>query len=385
NPQSGSFSFDALLVLTGIGSLAGSSIQNAQLFKDVQLAHNRYHDLFENSIDPIIITDLHGSILEINRQTILTSKFSSKILLGMSIIDIHKIHWEEVGEDFGNLKAGRECSYESFLRTQTGKAPPILVSVHPIQIDKKERWQWIFRDISERKKLDQLRDDLASMIYHDLRSPLANVISSLDVLDAALDIDDKPEVRSLFDIANRSTERIQRLTKSLLDVNRLEAGQQITHRKPASPQGIAQKAYEALVPIAHNKKQSITINMPEDLLPVLVDKDMIERVAINLLQNAIKYTPMEGEIEIGAHQEKEIVRFWVRDTGPGIEPQAQDAIFNKFTRLHPAGGAKGLGIGLAFCRLAVEGHDGRIWVENAPQGGSIFSFTLPIASQEKED
>lgn len=379
NPHSGAFSFDALLVLTGIGSLAGSSIQNAQLFEEVQLAHNRYHNLFDNSIDPIVITDFDGNILEINRQTIQTSQFSRKILLNMSIVDIHKINWEKVGQNFKNLKEEKDCFYESFLRTNTGKAPPVFVTVHPIQIEKKERLQWILRDITERKKLDKLRDDLASMIYHDLRSPLANVISSLDVLNSAIDLDEKQEIRSLFDIAMRSTERIQRLTKSLLDVNRLEAGQEITNRKPVSPLKIVQKAYEALIPIARNKEQSISIRVPDDLPFVLVDKDMIERVVINLLQNAVKYTPIAGKIEIGAHKDKEVVRFWVQDTGPGINPQAQDEIFNKFTRLHPAGGAKGLGIGLAFCKLAVEGHEGRIWVENASQGGSIFSFTIPIA------
>ncbi|RLD04527.1 MAG: hypothetical protein DRI56_11135 [Chloroflexota bacterium] len=385
NPKSGSFSFDALLVLTGIGSLAGSSIQNAQLFEEVQVAHNRYHDLFENSIDPIIITDFQGNILEINRQTIRTIKFSPEVLLDMSITDIHKINWEKVGKDFENLQTGKTCSYESFLRLETGNAPPIRVTVHSIRISQKTRLQWTFRDISERKKLDKLRDDLASMIYHDLRSPLANVVSSLDVLNATLNMEDEPEIRSLFDIATRSTERIQRLTKSLLDINRLEAGQAITRKEPTYMREIADKAYEALIPIANNKKQTITINVAEDLPPALVDSDMIERVAINLLQNAIKYTPMEGKIEIGAQQEEETLRFWVRDTGPGIEPKAQDEIFNKFTRLHPSGRIQGLGLGLAFCRLAVEGHNGRIWVENASQGGSIFSFTLPIAAQEKED
>ncbi len=380
NPQDGSFGSDALTVLTGISSLAGSSIQNAQLFEELQVAHNRYHDLFENDINPIIITDYEGNILEINRQTIQMSKFSPKILLDMAIDELHEINWEEVGENFEALNEVETCSYESVLKTESGDTSPILVNVHAVQIAGKKRLQWLFQDITERKELDQLRDDLTSMIYHDLRSPLANVISSLDVLKIMLPVQDKPELRSLFDIATRSTERIQRLTKSLLDIARLEAGQAITTRQAVPPLGIVLKAYQALIPIALNKEQDVSSTVSEELPLLCIDSDMIERVLINLLQNAIKFTPQAGQIEIGAQQEEEKVRFWVQDTGPGVDPQAKDAIFNKFTRLHTKDGPKGLGLGLAFCRLAVEGHGGRIWVDNNPEGGAIFSFTLPIAT-----
>ncbi|OQY34657.1 MAG: hypothetical protein B6I38_02240 [Anaerolineaceae bacterium 4572_5.1] len=380
NPQGGSFGSDALTVLKGISNFAGSSIQNAQLFEDLQIAHNRYHDLFENDINPIIISNYAGDILEINRQTIIMSQFSPNTLLGMTIDELHEVNWEEARKVFDTLNKGEPRSYESILLTKSGDTPPILVNVQSVQIAGEKRLQWLFQDITESKKLDQLRDDLTSMIYHDLRSPLANVISSLDMLEAMLPVEDKQEVQIFLDIATRSTKRIQRLTKSLLDINRLEAGQPITEQKAVSPLDIAHKAYQALLPVAHNKEQEVFIIMPKDIPLVYVDEDMIERVLINLLQNAIKYTPPNGKIEIGAQQENEQVRIYVKDTGPGIAPQAQDTIFNKFTRLNSKDGTKGIGLGLAFCRLAVEGHGGRIWVDNNADVGSVFSFTLPIAN-----
>jgi signal transduction histidine kinase len=107
---------------------------------------------------------------------------------------------------------------------------------------------------------------------------------------------------------------------------------------------------------------------------------MIRRVVINLLENAAKYTPPNQEIEIGAEAGAKDVRLWVLDHGTGIGVNDRKRIFDKYTRLASSGAPKGLGLGLAFCRLAVEAHKGQIWVENAPSEGAMFIFTLPAAS-----
>jgi NtrC-family two-component system sensor histidine kinase KinB len=377
NPVSGHFQADALLVLSGIGSLAGSSIRNAQLFEDLQITHSRYHDLFENSIDPIIITDLQGKVIETNNRTLETSQYTEEELKELSISQIHDINWETVGEDFSNLGEVASCSYESNLKTKKTDDIPILVNVHQVQVANICRLQWILRDISERKKLDQLREDLTSMIFHDLRSPLSNVISSLDVIQASLPGAKDQEIQDLFDIANRSTVRIQRLTKSLLDINKLESGRAITNLEEVKPDDLIHYAKQALITSSDAKKQTVSLSIPPDLPQIHADRDMLERVLINLFQNAIKFTPSKGHIEIGVEIEGQSIRFWVQDSGPGVDPEYIDRIFDKYTRIHPDERIKGLGLGLAFCRLAVEGHKGRIWVENLPEGGAKFTFTIP--------
>ncbi len=377
NPVSGHFQADALLVLSGIGSLAGSSIRNARLFEDLEITHSRYHDLFENSIDPIIITDLQGKVIESNNRTLETSQYTEEELKELSISQIHDINWETVGEDFSNLGEVASCSYESNLKTKKTDDIPILVNVHQIQVANICRLQWILRDISERKKLDQLREDLTSMIFHDLRSPLSNVISSLDVIQASLPGAKDQEIQDLFDIANRSTVRIQRLTKSLLDINKLESGRAITNLEEVKPDDLIHYAKQALITSSDAKKQTVSLNIPPDLPQIHADRDMLERVLINLFQNAIKFTPSKGHIEIGVEIEGQSIRFWVQDSGPGVDPEYIDRIFDKYTRIHPDERIKGLGLGLAFCRLAVEGHKGRIWVENLPEGGAKFTFTIP--------
>ncbi len=377
NPLAGHFQADALQVLSGIGSLAGSSIRNAQLYEDLKITHSRYHDLFENSIDPIIITDLQGNVIETNNRTLETSQYSEKELKELSISEIHEIDWEGVGQDFSKLPDVASYSYESNLKIKNSEDIPIHVNVHQIQIANECRLQWILRDISERKKLDQLREDLTSMIFHDLRSPLSNVISSLDVIQASLPGARDQDIQDLFDIANRSTVRIQRLTKSLLDINKLESGRAITNLEEVKPDELIHYAKQALITQSDAKKQTVSLTIPADLPLIHADRDMLERVLINLFQNAIKFTPSKGHIDFGVEADGNTIRFSVQDSGPGVDPEYIDRIFDKYTRINPDERIKGLGLGLAFCRLAVEGHKGQIWVENLPESGAKFTFTIP--------
>ena len=378
NPLDNIFDSDALLVLTGIGGLAGTAIRHAQLFESLEAAHKRYRDLFEDSIDPILITDWEGHVIEANRQVELITDISTDALRQMSIEQLGFLDTEVVGPHFSNLSSGETISYESVLLTQQGNTVPVQVYARQVQIESASYLQWILQDISERKRLESLRNDLISMIYHDLRSPLANVVSSLDVLETLLPVDTDPALKSLLNIAVRSTERIQRLTNSLLDIRRLEAGQSVVNPQPISPLTLVCEVVEIVQPTAETKKQTISIKVQPDTPPVHADADMIRRVLINLLENAVKYSPTDSKITIGAEREDDHVVIWVKDTGPGIPATERERIFNKFWRLKEQNAQRGYGLGLSYCRLAVEAHAGRIWVEGKPGVGACFKFALPF-------
>lgn len=378
NPKGADFDQDSLLILSGIANLAGTAIRHALLFEQLQAAHQSYQDLFEDSIDPILITNWDGEISEVNRKAILSSDYSKKDLLSMSINQIHCVEQNLVGEDFAQLRSGKTISYESRLCTASGHEVPIKVYVREIQLDNISHMQWILRDITEQKKLDTLRDDLTSMIYHDLRSPLANVVSSLNLLDTMLPSDD-PALKSLLEISMRSTERIQRMTDSLLDMSVMEAGQPLGTGKLTNVLVLIYEAVEAMESLLHNKGQIISYKIPDRLPNVLADQDMIRRAVTNLLENAAKYSPQGSKIEVGARQEGDQILVWVKDNGPGIPASEHERIFDKFTRLKTENAPKGLGLGLAYCRQAVNAHGGKIWVESEVGVGSRFTFTLPIA------
>jgi len=383
NPIAQSFDPDALLVMTGIGGLAGSTIQNAQLFERLQAAHRRYRELFEDSIEPMLITDWEGRILEANRQAILLSGYTSENLHTLTIDQLHEVNWHRIGMEFETLRENRTCSYESALHRDDESHTPIEVYARRVEFDENDAIQWILRDITERKELDNLREDLTAMIYHDLRSPLANIVSSLDVLFNMVPENDKETVHSILKIAENSTDRIQRLVSSLLDVNRLESGQPVVDQKVVDTMALIQKAVLDVEPVARGRRQTISAELPPELPPIWVDEDMARRVLINLMENAVKFTPTNGHVEAGANQENHWVHLWVKDNGPGIPAAEQERIFDKFTRLRGSNRASGLGIGLAFCRLAVLGHGGKIWVESEPGKGSVFHFTFPVATEEQ--
>lgn len=386
----GFFDQDHLALLQSISDQAGIAIFNARLYASLQVAHRRYHELFEDSIDPIVVTDLQGKILETNRQAAAVSGRSPEALLGVPVWGLHSLAPEWLQENLPAIHSGETVRCEAeFFPFQKARFF-VEIYLHKTSFGGDDLLQWIFRDITERKQLDALRTDLSAMVYHDLRSPLANIVSSLDMLRGLMpespDENLNPVISQVVSIAIRSSDRMQRLINSLLDINHLEAGQPITHSDVVEILPLVQEAIDAVQPLISTKRQVLIQQIEEGLPAVWVDADMIRRVIINLLENAAKFSPVENEIYLGARKDQDWVRIWVKDTGSGISPGAQKSIFNKFSRApsdHQQSEKipKGLGLGLAFCKLAVLAHGGSIGVESEPGAGSCFFFTVPVKKE----
>ncbi len=379
HPRPGFLTGDHLALLQAISDQASIFVNNARLYNSLQGVTRRYRELFENIIEPILITEWDGHIIEANREAAHFSGLDIAQLSRRSIFELHEPKWDLLGPDCENIGSGVPVSYESQLKTADSRLIPIEVFVTQVDLNGVVCLQWILRDLSERKELDTLREDLAAMIYHDLRSPLSNIISSLDMLGAILPVEGNPSLKSIFGIANRSTERMQRLISSLLDINRLESGQPITNQKLVEVKALVDSATAAVQPLLDGKQQNLQISVAEACPPIWADEDMVRRVLINIIENGIKFTPTRGQLSVSVEPEDNWVRFSVQDSGPGIPLEARERIFEKFVRLQTERFAKGLGLGLAFCRLAVEAHGGRIWVDSRLGQGSCFSFTLPVA------
>jgi len=376
NPVSKTFDPDTITVLTGIGGLAGTTISNAQLYERLHIAHQHYHRLFEESIDPIFITDWEGRITEPNREAVRISGYPANQLHEMSVDQLHEVNWGRVGTEFEKLRDQNQRIYESVLHTAESGKVPVEVHVRRVEFEDTDSIQWTFRDITERRELDSLRENLTSMIYHDLRSPLGNIVASLDVLNGTIGAAEP--AHSMLNVAVHSTNRIQRLVDSLLDINRLESGQTILTSALAKPGEIIKNAVIDVTLTAQARHLTILTEIQNGLPQIRVDENMIQRVLINLLENAIKYSKANANIEIGARKDSGSVLFWVQDHGNGIPASEHKRIFEKFARVktldrNPAG----FGIGLAFCRIAVQAHNGKIWVESEEGKGSRFIITLP--------
>jgi PAS domain S-box-containing protein len=355
---------------------AAAAVANAQLFAETQAARRRYATLFEDSVDPVLITTPAGEVTDANVAAQEYLGASLDELRGRDIRSLHSAKGEAPAA--GALQAGETLAYEAVAVHRDGRT--LAFEVHAKRIDTAPHptLQWIFRDVSERAALDELRQDLTSMIFHDLRSPLSNIISSLEMLQVSL-ADSDETTRSVLSIAQRSSRRLSRLIESLLDLGQLETGQAVLHKAQASMSALIADATEEIHPVAEARGHTIQFSLPKsELLMVEMDVEMIRRVMINLLENAIKYTHSPGRITVFGRREAGAVVVGVRDSGPGIAPQDQKTVFEKFARL-VQDGPKGLGLGLAFCRLAVEAHGGSIWVESELGQGSTFAFSLPMS------
>jgi NtrC-family two-component system sensor histidine kinase KinB len=379
HPMPNAFTTEHLELMQAIADQASIAVYNARLFNNLQSAHQRYRELFEENIDPTFIADWDGRILEANREAVRLSGFTNEALHQMNIGELHEINVNKTGAKFENLRTHESCVYEATLTKSDSSSIPVEVHARRIEFEDTDSIQWTLHDITSRKELDSLRDDLTAMIYHDLRSPLGNIVSSLDILSNMIGNDES--ALSMLGIAINSTERIQRLVNSLLDINRLESGQMVTTLQMIKPEKLIESAIKDVVPSAEGRHQKIKIEVMEKTPEVFVDAEMIRRVVINLLENAVKFSRIETVIEVGAKKVDAHVQFWVQDNGPGIPPAARERIFEKFARLKGKDVPSGLGIGLAFCRLAVRAHGGKIWVESEEGAGSKFIFTLPVMEE----
>lgn len=378
NPATGVFDEDAQRLLPAVADLAAVAIRNAELYERARQAERRYESLFNESTDPVIVLDLEGRILDLNPRAVEMLECSREQLLGADPCNLFGMPREAYRAALRQVREGKRLSLE--MAIQPGEETRIL-ETHIARIDYggREAIQWIGHDISERVALERMRDDLTHMIVHDLRNPLGSIMSSLQLIRTAfVEHDETLPMMQLLRIALRSGQKLYRLIDSLLDLGRLEAGEMELKKTPVSPESLVQEAIEQIQPLALNRGQTLAVRVVPGLPRVLADRNMILRVLTNLLDNAVKFAPQEGHITLSVERAGEDLLFVVSDTGPGIPPEYRQRIFDRFARLESAEGLKGSGLGLAFCKLAVEAHGGRIWVESEPGHGATFYFTLPL-------
>jgi NtrC-family two-component system sensor histidine kinase KinB len=243
----------------------------------------------------------------------------------------------------------------------------------------------VLRDISEEKSMERFREELTNMIVHDLRSPLSGVISSLRLIEDMVADNDLTGFEQVLGIAITSSENQMRMIESMLEMDKLEHGHLPLHISVASLEPLVRKAIAALEVLAVGAKVHLVDCVPADLPPLIMDDELIRRVLVNLMDNALRHTPAEGEVRVEASviEGRGEAKIGVLDTGKGIPPEFRDRIFDKFVQIPKSAlrGQRGIGLGLTFCRLAVEAHGGQIWVDSAPSGGAAFWFTLPLAQR----
>jgi PAS domain S-box-containing protein len=381
NPIAGTFEENAPGLLAKVADRAAAAIRNAELYERARRAERRYERLFHGSPAPIVVMDFDTTILDLNQRAVELLDRPIEELIGSPWCPLVGGDQSSCEAAIHSLRESRQVSVETSIPSQ-GSLRTLEAHMTVIDYGEREAIQWIGHDITEQTELARMRDDLMHMIVHDLRNPLSNIVSGLQMMHIGfIEKDETLPMIEVLQTAMRSSKRLRRLIDSLLDLRQLEEGKADLNRIPVPPKMLALEAIELVRPVVEKKKQELRISIPSDLPLAWVDRDMITRVLTNLLDNAAKFTPTGGGIALEIEKSDKELLFTVSDTGPGISPESQRHIFQRFQRLESAKGTKGTGLGLSFCKLAVEAHGGKIWVDSAAGEGSQFTFSLPLEVQ----
>ena len=224
---------------------------------------------------------------------------------------------------------------------------------------------------------NKAKDELIGVVSHELRGPLTSIRGSLKLLEALPPND--PRVRQFTAMASRGTDRLLRLVDDLLDVERAESGQLKLDLRPVKVQKLFDDAQDATSGTAESAKVSVEFGATD--ASVIADPDRIVQVLVNLVTNAVKFSPVKSTVTVSATEHDGVVKISMRDEGRGIPPELLDEVFERFRQVAHGDGTtgKGAGLGLAISRAIVNQHGGRIWAENNPDRGASFHFELPSA------
>jgi two-component system sensor histidine kinase/response regulator len=235
------------------------------------------------------------------------------------------------------------------------------------------------RNYKRLQEAEKLRDDMRNMIVHDLRTPLTSVIVGVEMLEKHGELNDSQ--RELMAIATIGGKTLLGMINDLLDVEKMESGSTQLQYDELSAAALVAGAIEQVASLAEDAQTTLVTEIVAGMPLFIGDEHKLSRTLVNLIANAISFTP-GGTVTIGASRDDmENIRFAIRDTGIGIPSEAFGRIFEKFGQLDSRNRI-GTGLGLTFCKLTVEAHGGHIEVESAPDTGSTFSFTIPLVTHD---
>ncbi|MEZ4662104.1 MAG: ATP-binding protein [Caldilineaceae bacterium] len=236
----------------------------------------------------------------------------------------------------------------------------------------------ILQDLTHIRHLQTVRQDFVSNVSHELRTPLASLRALAETLnDGALE--DPPTARRFLLRMETEVDALTQLVQELMELSRIESGQTPLEFRPCAVAEVIRQPVERLQSQAERAQVELVSEIDPALPPVLVDLDRIRQVTMNLVHNAIKFTPPGGQICVSAVAEGDQVTIQVKDTGAGINKEDLPRIFERFYKSDRSRAGSGTGLGLAIAKHTVQAHNGRIWAESVEGTGSTFYFSLPVA------
>ncbi len=397
------FSKRELDSITLLATQAAGHLENANLHEYIRARSDRTRAILNSTRDGIILLDKQGRLVDTNpaaRRLLgveldehLNENFVDVLLKTVSgdVLEQAGYTREDVTSLARQLRLEPQLiSRRLFSRSLPGQKLHIEEIGSPVTDSEGQvsGRLLVLRDITKQKQLEEYREEITHMAVHDLRGPLASIISSLHFALTEQGIVNEDNVlRKTLGLSLDSANNLMRLIESLLDISKLEKREMPLNRTTVSVQELISGAITTLSSSIQEANVTIERDLPETLPALNVDPDITRRVVVNLLDNALRYTPTGSTISIQALECPDTIMLRIADSGPGIPEGEREHVFERFRQVKanvPARGSRGSGLGLTFCKLAVETHGGRIWVErDSPLPGACIALMLPSAPTAK--
>ncbi|MCL4559441.1 MAG: ATP-binding protein [Chloroflexi bacterium] len=355
-------------LLTAMADFAVGAIENARLYDHTSVERSKLETILTRIQDGVIVLDLTQRFLLANQTARQAFNLEDEALIGKTATDFERLQ--------PLMELVNQSGQNQFNRGEIAVEDGRVFGVQFITIP--EVGQTItLHDITYLKKLDRLKSDFVTTVSHDLRSPLTAIRGYVDYLDRVGPINDRQ--KEFIERVQTSITNISELISDLLNLGRIESG--FDAQKEVVPlDQILQLSVEGYRSRAAGKGQQLKVNLSPNIPPVLGNPLHLRQMVDNLLDNAIKYTPEDGLIDVNVQLDGKQLVFQVTDSGPGIPPIDLPYIFDKFYRASNASEeTPGVGLGLSIVKSVVEDHQGRIWVDSPPGKGATFTVLLPVA------
>jgi PAS domain S-box-containing protein len=377
-------------VLDAVGDHLGALAERERTRDALRISEARKHAMLESASDCVISVDHQGRIIEFNPASERTFRYQRGEVLGEPVFAVIvpedlRARAAEAFRAFQTSSAapfgGRRVEFEAM--RSDGSRVPIEISISLIHVGDLPFFTGYLRDITERKQVDQMKDELVSTVSHELRTPLSSMRGFVELL---LMRDHRPdEAHRFLEIVDKEMRRLSKLIDDFLDVQRIEAGGLDYDFELQDLRELVEEATSLCA--ASTDRHAFSLDLAAEPIPVRVDPDRMRQVLRNLLSNAVKYSPDGGTVTVTVRNEAERACLAVRDQGIGMDDQTLAQLFRKFFRADNTATRRigGTGLGLALVREIVAAHGGEVRVESRPGEGSEFIVSLPRVTAPPEE